>query len=111
MQCETCPNLSGFRYRERILCSTCIDKIVQAANQKRYEEALALRKIEREKQQVKECEICGKVAVTQFGFSDLCEQCAINVDACQHQDCEVTESLEDNFIVTRNLCRDCGVRF
>lgn len=111
MQCETCPNITGFKYRGRILCSSCIDKIVRADNETRYAQVMEQRRIDREKKAVKDCEICGKAASAVIGFSDLCESCAKDVESCEHQNLEAEETLEDNYLVTRYLCQDCGVRF
>lgn len=107
MRCETCSSITGFKYRGRVLCSVCINKGIQE-DYARYQRELDQRP---RIQQVSECEICGKDAATRIGLSSLCQNCAQTVEACDHANVETTETLEDNYLVTRHLCCECGLRF
>ena len=108
MQCETCSSVTGFNYRGKVLCATCIDKIVKADFEK-YQVSV-MRRPPHVPEPV-ECEICGKPSVLAIGISSLCQKCADDAEACEHENYEIIESLEDNYIVTVHLCQDCGVRF
>ncbi len=107
MRCETCSSITGFKYRGRVLCSVCINKGIQE-DYARYQREIDQRP---RTQPVSECEICGRVAATKVGLSSLCQACAQTVDACDHANVETTETLEDNYLVTRHLCCECGLRF
>ncbi len=99
--------MTGFKYRGKVLCSICIDKGIQQDYAKYQLELQQRPRVSR----VDECEMCGNEAVTKIGLSHLCQRCAQNVEACEHENLETTETLEDNYLITRHLCCDCGLRF
>lgn len=107
MNCETCSSVNGFTYRGKVLCPACINKTIED-DYIRHQRELDQRP---RMYQVSECEICGKDAATQIGLSRLCMDCAKTIEACDHANVETIESLEDNYLVTRHLCCECGLRF
>ncbi len=128
MKCDKCQSITGFNYRGKVLCATCIDDLIYRC--KKCATSIGFHEQGRgicnncygisKASEIKttpppittiDCEICGKPSVTQKGISNLCKSCADKVKLCLHVNCEVIEELVDNYLYTNYLCQECGLRF